>query len=296
MRFKDRLEYAAVRSAQALICLLPAGVSGALGAGLGDVAFSVFRLRRDVVMGHLRRVFGNERTEADLVRLARRCYRNTGRTLFEYARFPRMSTTEIGSNVTLTGRTHLDEALAGGKGAILVAGHFGNWEMFAVLALAGYPVTFLVGEQHNLLVDGLMNRLRARFGVEIVPLTGSLTGVFRALSRNRVVAMLSDQDAGKRGMFVDFLGLEASTPYGPGRFAASTGAPLLPGMVVRRGASRHEIVVCPPVNAADGGEPAEERARLYTQAYTRALEDYVRRYPDQYFWMHRRWKTRPQSS
>jgi len=157
----------------------------------------------------------------------------------------------------------------------------------------GYPVSFLVGEQHNTLVDGLMNRLRQGFGVETIPLTGSLRGVFRALRRNRIVAMLSDQDAGKGGIFVDFFGRPASTPYGPARFAVAAGAPLIPGVAVRHPGGRHELVIAPPVPAPPEGTQPAEAARLLTQAYTSAFEGFIRRHPDHYFWMHRRWKTRP---
>lgn len=288
-----RLEYAATRVAQGLVCVLPAGAARELGAFLGAVAFSPLGIRRRVVLGHLERVFGPELSEAEIRRIAAESYRNFGRMSFEYARFPRLTEAAVRSTITLEGREHLDAALEQGRGAILVAGHFGNWELFATLATMGYPVTFLVGEQHNSLVDGLMNRLRARFGVEIVPMRGSLTGVFRALKRNRIVAMLSDQDAGPRGIFVEFLGLPASTPYGPGRFAAKTGSPLLPGMVVREERGRHRIIICPPVEVPPGDADDTEQARALTQGYTSVLEKFVRRYPDQYFWMHRRWKTRP---
>jgi KDO2-lipid IV(A) lauroyltransferase len=287
-----RLEYAAVRVLQTLICALPGGAARELGAGLGSLAYTL-GIRREVTLEHLSRVFGGERSEAEIEAIARESYRNFGRTTFEYGRFPRLDAREIEETVSLEGGEHLDRALEGGRGAILVAGHFGNWELAGTLATMGYPLTFLVGEQHNTLVDGLMNRLRARFGVELVPLTGSLMGVLRALRRNRIVAMLSDQDAGSSGIFVDFLGLPASTPYGPGRIAARTGAPLVPGNAVRRPRGRHSLVIRPPVPPPPEGASPEEAARHYTQAYTTALEGFVRSHPEQYFWMHRRWKTRP---
>lgn len=293
---RDRLEYAAVRGGQAVVCALPAGLARELGALLGDLAFSVFRVRRAVTMRQLSRALGSEHTERELERIAREAYRNFGRMTFEYARFPRLTKREVDATVRVTGGEHLSDALAGGKGAILVAAHFGNWELAAALAMMGYPVSFLVGEQHNTLVDGLMNRLRRRFGVETIPLTGSLRGVFRALRANRIVAMLSDQDAGKRGVFVDFFGRPASTPYGPARFAAATGAPLIPGVAVRHPGGRHELVVSPPVSPVPAGTPPEDAACVLTQAYTRVFEDFIRRHPDQYFWMHRRWKTRPDGS
>jgi KDO2-lipid IV(A) lauroyltransferase len=287
-----RLEYAGARTIQALLCALPYGVARELGACAGRAAYAL-GVRRTVAMGHLRRVFGGERSEAELRAVAMESYANFGRMAFEYAWFPRLTQAGVRSVVALTGREHLDAALARGKGAVLVGCHFGNWEILATLATMGYPLTFLVGEQHNILVDGLMNRLRARFGVEIIPITGSLTGVFRALRRDRLVALLSDQDAGKNGVFVDFLGLPASTPFGPARFAASAGAALIPWVVVRRQGGRHEIVVCPAVEPPPEDVSEDEAVRRLTQGYTRAFEEYVRAHPEQYFWMHRRWKTRP---
>ena len=287
-----RLEYGFARAVQAAICLIPGGAARELGAGIGRLAY-VLGVRKGVVLEHLTRIFGEERSPEELARVARESYENFGRMLFEYARFPRLDDRAVRALVKVTGGEHLDAALRGGRGGILVAGHFGNWELAATLAGMGYPVTFLVGEQHNILVDGLMNRLRTGLGVEIVPLTGSLLGVFRALRQNRIVAMLSDQDAGKSGVFVDFLGLPASTPYGPGRLAAKTGVPLLPGMAVRRGRARHELVICPAVAPPPSGADDDEAVRHYTRGYTAAFEDFIKRYPEQYFWMHRRWKTRP---
>jgi len=290
-----RLEYALARAAQSGICLLPAGAARELGAGLGSLAYGL-GIRREVSLGHLRRIFGDDRVDEELEAIARDSYRNFGRMTFEFGRFPRLTNEVIERTVTVTGAEHLDSALVGGKGALLIAGHFGNWEMAATLATRGYPLTFLVGEQHNRLVDGLMNRLRQGLGVETVPLTRSLLGVLRALRSNRIVAMLSDQDAGLSGVFVDFLGLQASTPYGPGRLAWKTGAPLLPGMAVRHDRSTHELVICEPVAAPPDGASEDEAVRHYTQGYTSVFEDFIRRYPEQYFWMHRRWKTRPEGA
>jgi len=286
-----RLEYAAARALQGVICALPADAARELGAAFGGLGWSL-GIRRRVVLEQIERALGPGLEERELRRIARESYRNFGRMTFEYARFSRVTPADVERTVSLTGREHLDAALEAGKGAIIVSGHFGNWEIFATLATMGYPVTFLVGEQHNMLVDGLMNRLRARFGVEIVPLTGSLRGIFKALKNNRLVAMLSDQDAGKKGVFVDFLGRKASTPYGAGRFAEATGSPLLPGLIVRHGTDRHEIVINPPV-VADGDLTTDGRVQVLTQGYTSVFEEFIRRYPEQYFWMHKRWKTRP---
>ena len=291
--FQHRIEYAATRAAHALVCALPASWARETGAALGTFAFSVLRIRRDVVMDHLERIFGDERTTEELVDIARESYANFGRMTFEYMWFPRMMPRHVERMITVTGSEHLDAALAGGKGAVLVCGHFGNWETLATLASKGYPMTFVVGEQHNILVDRIMNGLRARFGGELVPVTGSLKGVLRALKGNRIVCLLSDQDAGRDGVFVEFLGKVASTPYGPARFAARTGAALLPGAILRHDDGVNEIIVCPAVPVPPEDLPDDEKVRRLTQGYTTAFEGFIRSYPEHYFWMHRRWKTRP---
>jgi len=290
--FQHRLEYAAVRALQTAICAMPASVARETGAFLGSAAYGL-GIRKKVVHAQLRQVFGPGLPDPEIERIARESYRNFGRMTFEYGRFPRLDRGAVELLITVRGGEHLRAALDDGKGALLVAGHFGNWELAATLATFGYPLTILVGEQHNSLVDGLMNRLREQFGVRLVPMTGNLMGVFRALRDNRIVAMLSDQDAGKNGIFVDFLGRQASTPYGPGRLAARTGAPLLPGMAVRQEEGRHDLVICPPVEPPPAGASPEEEARFYTQGYTDVFARFIREHPEHYFWMHRRWKTRP---
>jgi KDO2-lipid IV(A) lauroyltransferase len=290
--FQHRIEYAAVRTLQAAICAMPAGMARETGALLGSAAYGL-GIRKKVVHAQLRQVFGSELPDAEVERIARESYRNFGRTTFEYGRFPRLDARTVKRLISVRGGEHLRAALDQGNGALLVAGHFGNWELAATLATLGYPLTILVGEQHNSLVDGLMNRLRERFGVRLVPMTGNLMGVFRALRNNRIVAMLSDQDAGKSGIFVDFLGRQASTPYGTGRLAARTGAPLLPGVAMRQEGGRHELVICPPIEPPPADVSPEEAASVYTQGYTDVFAQFIREHPEHYFWMHRRWKTRP---
>ena len=121
--FQHRLEYGATRAAQAIICALPAGAARGVGAALGGFAFTALKLRRDVVMGHLERVFGDECAPDELLAVARESYRNFGRMTFEYMRFPRMTPCDVESLITVTGGEHIDAALEGGRGAVLVAGH-----------------------------------------------------------------------------------------------------------------------------------------------------------------------------
>jgi KDO2-lipid IV(A) lauroyltransferase len=157
----------------------------------------------------------------------------------------------------------------------------------------GYPTTFLVKEQSNPLASRMQNRLRAAGGIEIVkqgPLVAR--GVLRALRRGHLVGILPDQNAGRHGVFVDFLGKPASTFKGPAFFAWKANVPIVQGYVRRMPDGTHHAVVEPPI-FPDPNAGEEEEVRRLTQLYTKDLERWVRAHPENYYWVHRRWKTQP---
>jgi len=162
--------------------------------------------------------------------------------------------------------------------------------MGASLAALGLPIDFLVGKQHNLLVNNLMNRHRAIFGVGLIEIGISARGVVAALKKGRAVAMLSDQDAGDDGVVINFLGRPASTPKGPAAFALKTGCPIIVAMLVREGVAHHALHVERPIEVDRSNDKAAEIKRL-TQAYSDVMTDFIREYPDHWFWAHRRWKS-----
>jgi KDO2-lipid IV(A) lauroyltransferase len=264
---------------------------------VADAVGSIFYrsgMRRDVTLDNLRRAFP-EKSSKEIKTIAESAYRQFGRMLFEYMRFPALDSKTVLESCELVNRHLLDEALASGRGGVLVAGHFGNWELMgAYLARLGYPIYFLVGEQRNRLVDDVMNKHRERMGIRIIHRGIAVRGVIRALRDNGFVAMLSDQDARSAGEFVEFFGRPASTFQGPAVFALKTGASIFFGGPIRIANGRHRVVIERfDVEGLDGVTP--ENVRLLTQAYTSALERIVRRHPDHWFWMHRRWKTSPET-
>jgi KDO2-lipid IV(A) lauroyltransferase len=266
-------------------------MNGAIGAVLGTVAFDLFRVRRAVSLANLERAFP-EAAPGELVAIARRSYRQFGRTVAEFAAFEKLRPERILRLVEFEGLEHFDRALEAGRGAVLFTGHFGSWELLgAAIAARGYPIDFLVGRQSNPWVDALMNRLRRIQGIGIIEREMALRKVLRSLRRNRFVALLADQDARRSGVFVDFFGTPASTPRGPALFALHQGCPVIPGFIIREG-SRHRAVIGPPLWPRDDLQ-REEAIRDLTQRLASRLEDVVRRHPDHYFWPHRRWKTRP---
>jgi KDO2-lipid IV(A) lauroyltransferase len=289
---QDRLEYLGVISFVRGVRLLPDWMAVGLGGVLGRIAFDLLRIRRRVTVANLRGHIDRGRIGSDAVTLGRRAYMNFGRAIAEFARLPCIDVPYIRNHIRMEGLTHLDKALEEGKGAVLVTGHFGSWELMGcALVRLGYPLAFVVGVQRNRLVQGLMNRLRGECGIPVIEPT-SLLETTRALRQNRFIAMLSDQDAGGHGVFVDFLGEPASTHAGAARLAFLTGAPVITGFIIRTGVTRHRIVIEEPIHIDRSLERDESVLRV-TQAYTRTIEAYVRRHPDHWLWAHRRWKTGP---
>jgi KDO2-lipid IV(A) lauroyltransferase len=290
-KIKHLIEYVFTVSVILLVRLVPYRLAISVGAFLGHVAYKVIGIRREVTLKNLRDSFGSRYSEEELQRIGLDAYRNFGRSVVEYALYDKLSLDRMKEIITEEGFEHFDEVRKEGKGAIWVTGHFGSWELAgAYLAQRGYPVDFLVGEQHNLRVDSLMNRQRQRMGIGIIKMGAAAKGILKSLKNNRFVAMLSDQDAGNDGAIVDFFGRPASTPKGPAAFALKAGSPLLTGFIIRRGKYKHHIVVYPPLNIEPRGDKEKDITDL-TQAYTSKLEEIIREHPDQWFWPHRRWKS-----
>jgi len=292
--FRHGVEYLFVQGLLLILWNVSLKTALAMADGLGRFVFSVLRVRRKVTLKNLADCFP-EKSEAERFRIARDTYRNFTKMVFEYMRFPILKGSDVLEICTIEGEQNAKTALRKGKGGVLVAGHFGNWELMgALLAKKGYPMSFLVGEQHNRQVDRLMNRCREHMGIKIIHMGVAVRGVLRALHDNGFVALLSDQDAGLEGVFVDFFGRPSSTHQGPAVFALRTGAPVLFGSAIRLPCGRHRIVA----ELLDFGHLAgitPENIRIVTQAYTALLEKAVRNHPDHWFWMHRRWKSREMS-
>jgi KDO2-lipid IV(A) lauroyltransferase len=289
-RIKHRLEYWLALSLCCLFQLLPYRLALFLGEILGDITFEVIKLRRKVALKNLRRCF-KEKSAGELKRIAKRSYRNIGKSFVEYALFPRLARKKLSEIVEFKHAEHFDQALKEGRGVVLLTGHFGSWElMAAAVSRMGYPVDLLVGEQHNQLVDKLMNKYRRMMGAGIIKAGTSARGVIRALKQNRLVAMLSDQDAGKDGVLINFFGYPASTPKGPAAFSLKTQAPIIIGFIIR-GDRKKQKVILSKLDPLQDGDDKEENIKRITQRYTSILECYVRKYPDHWYWIHRRWKS-----
>ena len=262
---------------------------------LGAFFFDGLRMRRRVVLRNLALAFP-EKSEAERVQIARRSYQNMAKMAFEFMRVPKDKETLL-NRVQLVGLEAAKAAVSAGKGAPLVAGHFGNWELMGgALALAGLPVAVVVKPQKNRLTDRRINGLRRAMGSRIIYKGDAARGILKALRNGEFVALLVDQDARKEGIFVDFFGRPSSTHHGPAVFALKMGVPIIYGNCFHEpgGRLRAEIEVIDTSHYQGGA--TEANVRDLTQLYTAKLEAGIRRAPDHWFWMHKRWKTRPPES
>lgn len=289
-KIRYRLEYVAVVTLIFVLNLIPYRLALLVGDLVGFLAFSILGIRRKVTLDNLKKSFRDRFSDRRYVRIGATAYRHIARGMIEYGLFPKLKKKDLHKFLTIEGQENLHRISDGGRGAVLVTGHFGSWELMgAFLATRGWPIDYLVGEQHNAYINKLMNDHRQLFGIGLIEMGVAARGVIKAVRNGHMVCMLSDQDAGSDGVIVEFLGRPASTPKGPAAFALKTGAPLACGFIIREG-FKQRIIIEPPFDFTPTGNKEADIKEL-TQAYTSLLERYVREYPDHWFWPHRRWKS-----
>ncbi|MBD3368841.1 hypothetical protein GF402_00570 [Candidatus Fermentibacteria bacterium] len=287
---RHRLEYVLLRTAVWVSNMLPLRIALGLGSLLGWLAWRILRVRRGVCMTNLRMVFPS-RSDEELDRIGLSSYRNVGRFVMEFARQPKLNERHFRRFVEVEEPDLLQRYLDLETGIIGLGFHFGNWELMGVIQkMVGFNIHFLVGRQRNRLVDDFMNRLRASHGIGLISMDSAMRRIVRITREGGLVCWLSDQDAGRDGLVVDFLGYPASTPRGAARFSVKLGIPIMCGFLVRKRGPEQRLELSELLYSRTD-LPPEEAERDLTQRYTDILAEMVRRHPEQYWWPHRRWKT-----
>lgn len=289
-RVQHQIEYVAARAVIGSCSLFPLSVLRRTGEVVGWTAFRVVPIRRGVAIANIQSSLGLDRRDAE--RIALECYINLGRSMFEACALPSISRDQVLAMVTVDGEANLEAAVAHGKGVIVFTGHFGNWELLGpAIAGSGYPM-FGVDTQHsNPRTHDLIVEMRKSQSITVLPPKQPLRELLHVLSGRNVIGFPADQDGGRDGVFVDFFGRPASTRRTLALIAVRTGCPVVPGFVIREKRDHHRLALGKPM-WADRGLGSEGAIADLTQRLTHALEETIRRYPHQYFWVHRRWKTR----
>jgi KDO2-lipid IV(A) lauroyltransferase len=266
------------------------------GAGLGRIALAFDLYNRSIARRNLELAFTNL-SRRQRFRILSRTYRNFGRMAAEWAHFPQLGPANIERYVTYAGHEHWDDAIerSQGRGILVLTGHFGNFELLSVAhSIYGNRIAIVQRPNRNPVLDYAIAARRRRFGNLTVARKGAAREVMRLLRDNWMVAIPLDLDT-RHGAFVDFFGTSAATNPALARIAMATGAPVLPAFMVRQGETpRHQITILPAIEVSASGE-RNECILHYTQAFTMVIESMIRRYPDHWNWIHRRWKTRPRN-
>lgn len=224
--------------------------------------------------------------------VARESYRHLGREALTIVALGASNAEEIRERTRIVGWERLKEAVDQGRGIVMATAHFGNWELGgASVAARGIPTDAVVQKQRNPLVERDVAALRQALGVRQIDRRHAPRQVLRSLREGRLIGFVADQNAGRHGVFVPFFGTPASTHRGAALFAIRSGAPLFFGVALRQPDGGYECRVS-PVETDRTGSLDEAVTRL-TAAFTRRLEDEIRTAPEQYFWLHNRWRTRP---
>jgi len=284
---RHRLEYGAVRVLGGTCALVPEAAAHWGGSGFGWLAGRVGRPRWGVMTEQLRSAFPD--ADEDWRRdVARRCYAHFGAEAMALLRLSRLGLDGVRERTEVVGRRVLEAAANHPTGAVLVTGHVGNWEICgAAIVAAGLPMDVIAARQRNQYFDRYMTRCRASLGMKVIPREQARRRVVEVLRTGKSVGVVGDQDARDAGVFVDFFGRPAATARGPAVLARRTGSLMGTAFVTRlpgpRLRYRLELEALDPSDGVDA----------LTQACASRLEAKIRQHPEQYFWMHRRWKTKP---
>ncbi len=287
---KERVEYFLFLLLHWLARLASYRVATTVGGALGLCVFSLTRVRKRVTMDNLRHGFP-EKTEGERTAIARGAYKTYGIAITQMLWAGSASVAELMSKVTIRDVGVVKRALAQGRGLILMSGHFGCWELLvsSVRLQLGVPFVILVQTQRNRRIDALVNRLRSRFDNQTVAMGPSVRQVMKALQEGRTVALLGDQSGPRESVFVDFFGRPAATHRGPAAFSLRNDTPIAMIFLVRRPDGTYDALL-EEVDRSGLTGSSEDNVLELTRRHTKVLESYIRRYPDHWLWMHKRWK------
>lgn len=280
-----------LRGLEALFRALPPRAAFAVGRGIGFFLGRVLRHRRRYVVEIIKRCLPERAADAN--RIADAMYRHLGLLIAECLHYSGARAASFREQVDLVGREHIEAVRARGAGALVLMGHIGNWELMGLVAADFWkPVHVVVKSLGGSGIDAYWRAAREKMGLHLLPRDDAMRSCIKALRRRELVALILDQNMRRhRGIFVNFFGRPACTTPGLAYLSAVTRTPVLPAYLIRQPNGRHTLTVEAPIEPPPSRDDAVIRA--FTQQYTTILERVIRAHPDQWTWIHKRWKTRP---
>jgi len=278
-----------------IIRFVPSCYIYGFASSMSFIWYRIAAKQRNIAIESLTIAFGKEKSREEIKRISEDCFvfiAKAGLELMFLMRRPKL----LEARVEMEGRDNLERALSRGRGVILVSAHFGNFPlMMARLALSGYKIAGIMRPMHDMRAEKMFMKMRTDLGIKTIYAQPRITCVnktIEALRNNELVFIPIDQNFGSGGVFVDFFGTKAATATGPVVLAQRTKAALLPCFIIRQPDDTHKIVFEPAIELKEG-KNSEETVLMNIQRLTNIIEEYIRRYPAEWGWIHRRWKSKP---
>jgi KDO2-lipid IV(A) lauroyltransferase len=292
---RHRLEYAIVWLLVRPLGALPRPLARGVGIVLGQVVYALHGRLRRVGMRNLAIAFP-EMKPAERRRILKGVFTGLGRQLAEFCRFPKYTKDNVGEVAIYDGFEHFEAARARGKGVLFLTAHLGGWEIGSFAhSLYGNPLRIVVRPLDNPYLDAFVDRYRTLHGNSTFGKQDFARGLLAAMKAGETVGILMDQNmTPPAGVFVDFFGQPACTASGLARVAAHTGGAVVPGFTLWDAALRKYRIHFEPAIELTRTDDEDADAVANTAKFTKVIEEFARKYPDQWLWVHRRWKTRPE--
>lgn len=259
-----------------------------LGLGFSKLAYSLSGKRREIARKNLEKAMGDKLSDAEIKELVKEVYKNLGLTLVEFMHLKNLNKSRFMSYINFENEKALKEAFDQGNGVIIYGAHIGNWEwMAAAIARAGYPLVGIAKGQRML--DQEINRIRESSGMKIVKTGTLMREAFRTLKQGQCLFILGDQDAREKGWMIEFFGRPTSTYNGAVKLASRTGAAIIPAHMIREDWNQHRLIFGNPFKI--GRDASEAEQKMLLQQLSDQSEKMIRKYPGQWLWTYRRWKS-----
>ncbi len=288
--------YLGLRLVQGLVLLIPRDTALFLARQLSGVVFFLIPKEREKTLRHLSWAYGKEKSPVEIRELGKQVFAHFGQMAVDVIRIPKLNREKLDQLIEKgDGFSKVDQVLSRGKGMILLTAHFGNWELMgALFLLCGYPGTVIGRQIYYDKFNQAILDLRKKVMLRTIYQDDSPREFLKVLKQNGILGILADQDMDRMdGIFIPFFGKPAYTLTAPVKLALTSGAPLVPAFLIREG-SRYRLLVHDPIQV-EMKTSREETIQEYTEQWSQIVEETIRQYPEQWAWMHRRWKTQPET-
>ena len=290
--------YLLARIAEFFVYVLPRPVALFLARRGGELAFRLVARQRRKILENLNRAFGDEKTEAEIQHIASRVMSHLAETMVDLIQLPKLSAQKLDEIVNLSeGLGILEDLRRKGRGVITLTAHLGNWELLAAgFAMKGLPMSVIARRLYYERYNHWIIAKRQSAGLKVLYQEESAKELLTCLRRNEIIGILPDQDIDRLpGIFVDFFGHPAYTTVAPVKLALKLRTPIAIGFLIREPQNRYRLVVG-DILEVEADNTLEDAVREWTLKWTQCFEKFIRQYPEQWVWMHNRWRTQPQTA